>query len=83
MHILKNPRWNIRENCVTNEKIVTNRRKFMLGFSTLALGSTFSGITQEQLVHAEHSGINSQQIIMLTCFPSSQHPQLDSPNFEV
>ena len=62
MHILKTPRWNIRENCVTNEKIVTNRRKFMLGFSTLALGSTFSGITQEQLVHAAQSGINSQQI---------------------
>ncbi len=62
MHILKNPRWNIRENRVTDEKLFTNRRKFMLGFSTLALGGTFSAIPQEQLVHAEHSGINSQEI---------------------
>ena len=43
MHIIKKPRWNIKEQYVTCETKVLNRRKFLCSSTTFTIGSVLSG----------------------------------------
>ena len=63
MHILRNPRWNITQNKVTDERIILNRRSFLAGSSALAIQSTIFGAFTGQEVHAEQGVMNMANIV--------------------
>jgi len=43
MNLIKKPSWEIKENYVTDERLVTNRRKFLNSLTAVTVGSVING----------------------------------------
>ena len=60
MHIIKKPRWNIKEQHVTCEKIALSRRNFLRKSSAFSIVSTASGnlLGQAALANEKNPKLN-------------------------